>query len=100
MLTSKETDRMAAPYSRETTDAKFDALRQEFRGDLNALEGRLNVRFSELEGKMMEMFAGVRGEFASLRSELKVWLIVMGTILGVLASVVGNRLLNLLWPNG
>ncbi len=104
---------MAAPYSRDTLDAKFAGLRHEFRADLNAMEGRITGKLAQLEGKMNTGFETLRGELrgefrteissvrqdiAAMRGEWKVWFLVFGTAVAVLSSGVGNRMMNLLWP--
>ncbi len=94
-------------YSRETIDAKFDALKHELlaaiasaRADLRGEIGDLRAAMADLRTELREEIAGLRTDLTSLRAEFKVWLMVMGTILAVLSSGVGNRLLNQIWPAG
>ena len=95
---------MGAPYSRETTDALLAGLRHEWRADLKQVEGTLKTEIKQVEGALRTEVVGAEGRVTAridgLRGELKTWFLVMGAILAVIASGVGNRILGVLWPAG
>jgi len=88
---------MPAPYySRETIDARFDALRHELLAAIANLRTEFRAEIADVRSEIGDL----RSELAAMRGEWKVWMLVMGTTLAVLSSGVGPRLLNLVWPAG
>ncbi|MBM3268481.1 MAG: hypothetical protein FJZ01_12600 [Candidatus Sericytochromatia bacterium] len=83
---------MTTAYPREVIDAKFEQINAE----IGHCATKADV--ADLRGEMLAGFAGLRGELAGLRGEMKVWLLVLGAVLTVVSSGVGARVFNTLWP--
>ncbi len=69
-------------YSRDESDARLAALRLEFRADIKDECGAIRV------------------EIATMKDEMKMWMVVLGAVLTIVSSGFGSRLLNLVWPLG
>lgn len=98
-------------FSKDNFDAKLSGLRYEWRADLKEVEGNLKVEIASMKGELRTEMAHVkgelkadvgllRGEIQGLRGEMKTWMVVLGMVLAVVSSGVGNRVLNLMWPSG
>ncbi len=72
---------------------EITGLRGELRTEMADLRGELRTEIATMEGRLSARIEGLRGEW-------KVWMLVMGGVLAVVSSGVGNRVLNLLWPAG
>ncbi len=68
-------------------------FRGELRTEMADFRGELRTEMTTMEGRLSARIEGLRGEW-------KVWMLVMGGVLAVVSSGVGNRVLNLLWPAG
>ncbi len=109
--------------------ADLNALEGRITGKLEALEGRVSTKFAELEGRVNAGFEALRGEFrkdndqlrgefrqdndqlrqefgqlrlefVGMKGEFKVWFLILGTLVAVLSTGIGSRVLDRVWPGG
>jgi hypothetical protein len=101
--------RVASPYSRETIDAKLDAIRADVRAVDSKLSGQIAALDSTLSGQNMALDLRLSGQIVALdlklsgridnlRTEMRVWLVVVGLIVSPVLASVGSRVATAVFP--
>lgn len=88
---------MAETYGKDVIDAKLQALRQEFRADLNEQVGLLRTDIATQVGTVRTEMATRFGEINAKMEGISTKLTIFGTIIGILLTAIVGALVKLLF---
>ncbi|MBM3269503.1 MAG: hypothetical protein FJZ01_17850 [Candidatus Sericytochromatia bacterium] len=100
---------MPGPYSRETIDAKLDAIRADVRaldaklsGQIVALDSKLSGQIvaldSKLSGQISSSEARLEGKIDGLRTEMRIWILIIGLVVSPVVAGIGARVATSVLP--